>query len=318
MNKKQLINILKIVVSIGLLAFIFSNLDLKLLLNVIRQANPWWLLAALCTVLLGVFWRSLRWHILLNAIGVRVPVLELTAIYFIGFLFNNLLPSGLGGDAIRMMELNRHSEHASDAVTSVLVDRMIGLYGLQTLAIVALLLDWGSVPVVVAYVTVLFFAGGLTIGFLLINRPLYRWLREHIGLFRWATDIKFVGSLFNSFQSYPLPAIGRAYLVSLVFNVGLILTNLFIGLALGAGAKLTHYAVFIPITSMVLLIPISFAGLGVREETYRQLFGQVGVPAEVAVSMSLLYYVFGNICTGIIGGIIYLTRSTREIVSERS
>ncbi|MDX1522468.1 MAG: hypothetical protein R3264_12650, partial [Anaerolineae bacterium] len=75
--------------------------------------------------------------------------------------------------------------------------------------------------------------------------------------------------------------------------------------------------VFVPVTSLALLVPISFAGLGVREETYRQLFGQVGVPSETAVAMSLLVYFFGNICTGLVGGAIYLSRGARDIVSEK-
>lgn len=318
MNKKQLINIVKIVVSIGLLIFIFNTIDLDLFINVVQRANPWWLLAALVTVILGVVMRSWRWQILLHAIGVRVSLPELTQIYFIGFLFNNLLPSGLGGDAIRMIELNRHSERGSDAVTSVVVDRFIGLTALQAIAIIALIFDWNAVPVAVAYFTVAVFSVSLVAGYLLINRSLYAALRDKISLFKKITNIKTIGNLFESFQRYPLPALGRAYGVSLLFNMMLILVNFFIGTGLGAEVRLAQYAIFVPITSIVLLIPISFAGLGVREETYRQLYGQVGVPGEVAVAMSLIYYVFGNICNGIIGGIIYLVRSTREVVSEKS
>ncbi|MCG3211637.1 MAG: hypothetical protein FOGNACKC_05283 [Anaerolineae bacterium] len=318
MNRKTLFNILKVLVSLGLLYFIFRSLDMQALLTVVRQANLWWLLAGLAMVLLGVVIRAVRWQILLDAIGVRVSIGELTSIYFIGFLFNNLLPSGLGGDAIRVIELNRHSERGADAVTSVLVDRFVGLSALQLIALVALLADWGAVPLSVAYFTVAIFIVGMVGGFLLINRPLYQALQNRFRLFRLATSIKWIGNLFESFQRYPLPALGKSYLVSLVFNITLILTNLFIGQGLGAQASLVHYAVFVPITSIVLLLPISFAGLGVRETAYSQLFGQVGVPAEVAVSMSLLYYVFGNIVTGVIGGVIYLSRSARDLVSEKS
>jgi uncharacterized membrane protein YbhN (UPF0104 family) len=141
-------------------------------------------------------------------------------------------------------------------------------------------------------------------------------LRIHLGLFRRLTDIKFIGNLAESFQRYPLDALGRAYLVSFLFNISLIAMNVFIGLGLGAKASLAHYAIFVPITSLVLLLPISFAGLGVREETYRRLFNQIGVPQEIAVAMSLLVYVIGNICTGLIGGVIYLLRSARGVVSE--
>lgn len=316
MNRKQLLNILKIVVSLGLLTFIFSTLDIQAFLSAVRQANPWWLLAALVMMMVGVVIRAWRWQILLNAIEVRVPIGELTAIYFIGFLFNNLLPSGLGGDAMRMVELNRHSRRGSDAVTSVVVDRFLGLSALQAIALVALLFSWGAVPVGIAYFTVAIFLGGLLAGFLLINRPLYAALRARIGLFRRLTNINLIGNLFESFQRYPLPALGRSYLVSLFFNISLIAMNVFLGLALGAQATLAQYAVFVPITSLVLVIPISFAGLGVREEAYRQLFSRVGVPPEIAVAISLLVYVFGNICTGIIGGVIYLLRGARGVVAS--
>ena len=315
MNRKQLFNILKVLISIGLLTFIFSTLDIPAFIQAVRQANPWWLLMALATMMVGVVLRAWRWGILLKAIGVSVSLVELTNIYFIGFLFNNLLPSGLGGDAIRILELNRHSQRSSDAVTSVLVDRFLGLSALQAIALASLLFDWGAVPAGVAYFTVAIFLGGLAFGYLLINRQLYVTLQNRIGLFRRLTNIRLFGSLFESFQRYPLPALGRSYLVSLLFNLTLIAMNVFIGLGLGAQVTLIQYAVLVPITSLVLLLPISFAGLGVREETYRQLFTEIGVPAELAVAMSLLVYFFGNICTGLIGGVIYFLRSARGVVS---
>jgi hypothetical protein len=314
MSRKQVFNLLKIVVSVGLLIFIFSGLDLPAFWQAVLRASGWWLAAALAAMMVGVVIRAWRWQILLDAIGTRVSLVELTNIYFIGFLFNNLLPSGLGGDAIRIIELNRHSRRGSDAVTSVLVDRFLGLSALQAIALVALFFDWQAVPRSVAYFTVGIFVGGLVMGFLLINRRLYAALQQQVGLFRKLTGIKVIGNLFESFQRYPLPALGRSYLVSFLFNFSLIAMNIFIGLALGAQATLAQYAIFVPITSIVLLLPISFAGLGVREETYRQLFGQVGVPGEVAVAMSLLVYVFGNICTGLIGGIIYMLRNARDMV----
>lgn len=324
MNRKQLLNILKILVSVGLLIFIFSTIDLPAFLEAVRRANPWWLLAALVMMMLGVVIRAWRWQILLDAIGVPVPLAELTNIYFIGFLFNNLLPSGLGGDAMRIVELNRHAEHISDAVTSVVVDRFLGLSALQAIALMALLADWQAVPAMVAYFTVAIFIGGLVLGFLLINRTVYHGVCALLTPLNHLTRIGFIGkgakiisSLAQSFQQYPGGALGRAYLVSFLFNVSLITMNVFIGLGLGAKASLTHYAIFVPITSIVLLIPISFAGLGVREGTYRQLFTQVGVPGEIAVAMSLLVYVIGNICTGLIGGVIYMLRSARGVVSEK-
>lgn len=317
MNRRLFFNILKIVISLSLLTFIFATLDMAAFLRVIRAANPWWLTAALMMMLLGVVIRAYRWQILLTAIDVPVPLPELTAIYFIGFLFNNFLPSGLGGDAIRMLELKPYAQRGSDTVTSVVVDRFLGLSALQAIALIALLFDWGAVPVGFAYFTVAIFMGGLVAGFLLINRSFYLWLQQHLGLFRRLTEVRMIDRLFESFQRYPLPALGRSYLVAFLFNAVHIAMIFFIGSGLGAQATLVQYAVFVPIASIALLLPISFAGLGIREETYRQLFGQVGVPAEIAVAMSLLVYFIGNVCPGLIGGVIYLLRSARSVVSEK-
>ncbi|MEM7346383.1 MAG: lysylphosphatidylglycerol synthase domain-containing protein, partial [Chloroflexota bacterium] len=66
MNRKQIFNILKIIISLGLLAFIFSSIDIPELLGAIRQAKVGWLIAALIAVMLGIIIRAFRWKILLN------------------------------------------------------------------------------------------------------------------------------------------------------------------------------------------------------------------------------------------------------------
>jgi uncharacterized protein (TIRG00374 family) len=316
MNRKRLLNILKIIVSVGLLTYIFSSLDLWALVTVLSGAHPIWLIAALMMMFLGVIIRALRWQILLKAIGAPVPLAELTAIYLIGFLFNNLLPSGLGGDAMRMVELNRHTQRGSDTVTSVVVDRFLGISALQAIALVALLTNWGAVPAGIAYFTIAIFLGGLVIGYLLLNRSLYFKLRQRLKLFQQITNIKFINNMFESFQRYPLPALGRAYLVSILFNLTLILMYALIGTSLEAPVTLAQYAVIVPITSLLLLIPLSIAGLGIREASFQEFYGPLGVLPEVAVAMSLLVHLIGNICTGLVGGVIYLLRSTRSVVSE--
>lgn len=312
MNRKQVLNILKIIISLSLIFFILNTVDLGELAQVMTNANFAWLGVAYAMALLGVVTRAKRWQILLDALEVRVPLKELVNIYFIGFLFNNLLPSGLGGDAIRMMELNRHSERASDAVTSVLVDRMLGLFGMLSIALVALIFRWDVVPPQVGWLSIALFVGIIGAGVVLVNRPLYETARR-IPPVRLITDIKFINNLFESFQTYSWRAIGQSFLVALLFNVILITMITSIGTALGAQVALVHYLVFIPLTSVVLLLPVSFAGLGMREGAYIYLFTQVGVAEEVALGMSLLVYAIGNLSLGLIGGVIYLWRGARGL-----
>ena len=307
-NNNYFIGALKLVVSMGLLIFIFRQIDFPAFIAIVRQAHIRWILTAMSLMILGVMLRAWRWQILLHAIEVRVSLKELIAIYFVGFLFNNLLPSGVGGDAIRIVELNKHSKHGADAVTSVLVDRFLGLSALQAIGTVTLLFNWNAVPAPIAYLTVTMFVAIMVGGYLLVNRTLYLSLRKNIDLFRRLTDIGPLGKLFDSFQSYPTSALQRSYMVSLLFNLSLITMNLSIGLSVGVEATLIQYAIFIPITSAVLIIPISFGGLGLREGAYVELFKSVGVPTETALAMSLLVYTIGNLFTGLIGGVVYLLR----------
>ncbi|MDM8526583.1 lysylphosphatidylglycerol synthase transmembrane domain-containing protein [Anaerolineales bacterium HSG24] len=307
-NTPYVINTLKLLVSVGLLSVIFRQIDFPAFIAAVRQAQIVWIVTAMSLMLLGVMLRALRWQSLLDAIEIRVPITELTAIYFIGFLFNNVLPSGVGGDAIRIVELNKHSKHATDAVSSVLVDRFLGLLTLQGIGTIALLFNWNAVPAPVAYFTVVMFIASSTAGYLMLNRNLYLSLRKNIGLFRRITNIGPLGKLFDSLQSYPASALRRSYLISIFFNLSLITMNMSIGLSVGVEATFIEYAIFIPITSMVLMIPIGFGGLGLREGAYIELFKSVGVPNETALAMSLLVYTIGNLFTGLIGGIIYLLR----------
>jgi uncharacterized membrane protein YbhN (UPF0104 family) len=89
-----------------------------------------------------------------------------------------------------------------------------------------------------------------------------------------------------------------------VFDVAWIVVRYLIALALGVHLSIWYFLLFIPIISLVTLVPISFSGLGVREGAYVYLFSQVGVEALSAVSMSLGFYGL-RLIGGLIGGVIY-------------
>ena len=311
MNRKRLFDLLKILVSLVLIVAILRSVNLQSLWAVVRHANPWYLLAAQLALLLGVVVRAFRWQILVKDQGVDVTLRELTALYFVGFLFNNLLPSGFGGDAVKMYELSRASNRRAEAVSSVLVDRYVGLLALQAMGLIALAFSWRLVPTEIVILTLVIFGVCLLTAWIVSYRPFWSFLAERVPVLRRVLSIKAVQSLVLSLQSYSSSALLRALGVGLVFNVLLIASNVLIGAALGAELPLAYYMIFVPITSLVLLLPISFAGLGVREGTYVVLFSQAGMSPEVALSLSLMVYALGTVVPGLIGGIVYLLRGAR-------
>ena len=314
--RKQLLDLLKIGVSLLLIIIILRSVDVNTLWEVLRQANPWFLLAALAVSIAGVILRAYRWQILLHDQGVNASMRELTILWFVSFLFANLLPTGIGGDAIKMYELSRSSERGAEAVSSVLVDRFVGLFSLQTIGLAALIFSWRIVPLQIVVLTVVVFGVSILAAWVVSYRRLWEWMARHVPLFDRLLAIKQVRSLVDSLQSYSRSALLRAFAVGILFNVLLIGMNVLIGAALRINVPLPFYMVFVPITSAVLILPISFAGLGVREGTYLFLFSQAGVLKEVAVTLSLLVYVLGTVSPGVVGGVLYILRGAREVVAD--
>jgi len=305
------LDFLKIIVSLVLILILLRSIDLNALWAVVRNADPWYLLVAQIVLMSGVVVRAYRWQILVHDQGVDASLGELTSLYFVGFLFNNLLPSGFGGDAVKMYELSQRSKRGAEAVSSVLVDRFMGLIALQMIGLIALIFSWQLVPSEIKILTVLLFGVSLMAAWVVSYRRLWEFLSERVPLFDRLLSIKAVDSLVSSLQSYSGSALLRALGVGLVFNVLLVAANVLIGTSLGVDLPLAYYMIFVPLTSLVLILPISFAGLGVREGTYVVLFKQAGVAPEVALSMSLLVYVLGTVTPGLVGGVIYVLRGAR-------
>src|SRR5574341_1738168 len=102
MNKPWL-NFLRIAISAGLLTYVlFFQSDLGQLWQTIAQAKWQYLGAAMSLMIAGTALRAVRWQVLLQAVGVTVPLRRLTHLYFVGAFFNIFLPTGFGGDAVRM------------------------------------------------------------------------------------------------------------------------------------------------------------------------------------------------------------------------
>lgn len=318
MNRKRAFDLLKVAISVLLITFLLNQIGLGQTLEVLARANFYYLVAALTLFMLTVAIRAYRWQVLLTALEVKVPLSELTALYFVGFLFNNVLPSGFGGDAVRMYELSRYSRRGTEAVNTVLVDRFTGLIVLQAIALVGLAFGYRLVSSGVVVVTVLLFGGSLAVVWLLLSRGVAEFVGRRLKAFTFLAESKQAGQLkrlYESLHAYPAQAIWKALAVSFVFNISLIAVNYLIALALGVDISIWYFLVFVPLTSIILMIPISLNGLGVREVGYVTLFAQAGVPDSVAFSMSLLVYALA-VLAGLVGGVVYILRGAREYLVE--
>lgn len=310
-KRARLLNVVKGVVSIAglLIVALTSDLDARQVLRLLLDMDPLPFFGALALFLAGVPVRAYRWGTLVWALGVPVPWIRLVGLWFVGSFFNLFLPTGLGGDAVKMYELFREERRAAAAISSVLVDRFLGILVLFALALLALAGGYRLVaPEIRLLVAVVFFICLVGAALVMQRTWIERWARR-LGLDRFLGRVKILRELYASLHLYGPRALLRAAAASLVFNLTLILGNYLLGRAVGLDVSLWYYFLFVPIISALLTLP-SVGGLGIREGAYVFLFSQVA-DRHRAGALALAYDLT-LLVTGLIGATVYLLQAIRE------
>ncbi len=314
----RLASLVKVAVSACLLAVLLRRVSPREAVAALAAAN-WPLLGLALAIYVGtVPLRALRWRALVHAKGIAVPLRRLVALYFVGGFFNIMLPTGVGGDAVRAYELAHDTRESELAVGTVFVDRALGLLVLLLLAALALPFWSGPFDPWVAWLVgalALASLGGMTL--LLAGRPLvavYRRLPARLGAL---IDRPVLRRLYCSLSGYPGRSLAEAIAVSVLFNLLLVAVNQLIGLGFGVHIPTGQYVICVSLSAFASTLPISLGGLGVREGAFAELFGQVGVPAALALSMSLTFYLM-NVVSGLIGGLLYAWEGLRGSAGRAS
>jgi uncharacterized protein (TIRG00374 family) len=305
--------LLKLVISLALLALILSRVGWRETVQTLSGAHLPYLLAALAVHLVSIVGRALRWKVLVDALGMRFSLARLTELYFVGAFFSTFLPTEVGGDVVRAYEVVRHSDRPAAAVGTVLVDRATGLLGLFLMASFALAFSYSLVGLSIAATVVLLSVLSWGGAALLMQRGLL----ERLGLLRLVRRLGRVEEVYESIHASGLKAIAKALAVSLVLNVLLIAMNYLVARALGVTISVWYFVLFVPIVSVVLMLPVSLSGLGVREGAYVYLFAQAGVSTAQALTMSLLIYAL-RVVAGLVGGSLYALQGVRELRAQEA
>jgi hypothetical protein len=292
--RDRLITLLKVVISLGLTAWVFSRVHLADVGLQLASVNMWFFLAALLLYFVAIIVNAAKWQVLLRAQQVSIPFGPVVQFQFIGAFFNNVLPANVGGDVMRGYWLARYTDRAADAAVSVIVDRIVGLMAYMSSAVLAAFLlvsltgntelrgvEW------VALVALLAMATGLAV---LLSRRL-RALISVIFTWRWLAPLAPIwGRLSDAFNAYRfrIDALALAFGIALVGIGCTALVNWCLSRSMGGLMPLSVILLFNPLIALVLMLPISIGGLGVNQTAYPFFYGLAGVPAGHAVAVSLL------------------------------
>lgn len=261
--------------------------------------HPWLCLSAFLSYLFlvqSMAW--LRWFLLIRQAGLRPHPLRVFSLQMIGLFFNSLIPGGTGGDLIKGYYL--YKEHdARDkplALTSIAMDRFVGLYALLSVAMAMTWLNygmWKDSPMM--RLNSLFYAGvftGITLSIAFFFSPWSKWFLEHPEMHR-APGGRFLRSLSDSLLVYRSRPWGLLLPlgIGMVVDAGLILIYFFSASALEIDLPLAVQGFVVPTLTMINGIPISPSGLGVGEAAGEMIYRNLGV-AEGGGEVLALVHIF--------------------------
>ncbi|MCK4817993.1 flippase-like domain-containing protein, partial [bacterium] len=137
MNRNILLLVLKVVFSILLIGVLLQRIGVGKIAGEIGLASLFWIVGALILFTASHLLGSFQWMMLLSFEGIRISWRKTVSFYFIGLFFNNFFISSMGGDLFRIMDVRRYSRNGVAAVSTVFLDRFMGLLVLSGLAVLA-------------------------------------------------------------------------------------------------------------------------------------------------------------------------------------
>lgn len=275
---------IRLVVTVLILWLIFRTIEFDSVLQIITNASLPLLGLAIIFQLLSTLLAGYRWYLVMHKLEFGQTPRFYIKSYFKGSFFNQGLPTSIGGDAIRVLDVANTGFRKRDSFRGVFIDRILGLVGLLLLNLLANLVMPDLLPHGLYVVLNLIVLGGI-IGFIaLIFLHRLHWFNQ------WRAT-RFLLGISSQLKTIMHGVDNTAIQMFLSVMIHLFsMINIFlIGRSVGLDYSLVTFMVIVPPVILLTLVPISLAGWGVREGAMIGLFTLIGADKSTVLSMSILY-----------------------------
>jgi glycosyltransferase 2 family protein len=307
---------LQFVVSGGLIAYLLWTIDVGETADQLAASNVVYVLAAAAIYVSTLVPMALRWHVLLVSKGIHEPFGWLTKMYLIGYAASQVLPTGVGGDAIRIVEHARRRRTAKGEVAgAVLMERVVGSAALLLVAAIGLALAVGRYDNIglVVWIEVPCVAVLLLAGLLLYSRRTNAFLQRHVfprgAALRLQRPLSVVWTALHGYR-WQRRALVLAFLTTVAVQFVRTFAIWLCGEAVGIGVSPLVYIILGPILFLVTMVPVTVNGLGVRESFFVLFLGRFGVAPDAAFAVGFLFFAI-TIAAALPGGFVLAWRSVR-------
>ena len=304
---------IRIAVSSILMIFLASKISLIELKALLTTLNRPLLAAGAGSIFLSNLIGSYQWHQLMKSSGIVMPFQNVFRFYFVGLFFNNFLLGNVGGDAVKIYDVTKGGTRVHQVIAVTLLDRILGIFGLCLLASIATLYLLGAGVGEFHLLYLVIFIGCMSpaIGFYMF-KPLSNWLRKVVKFIRPLSLDERISSVLDYLGEFK----GRKMLILRLMGLSLVIQGLrviaHILIAASLGVLLSpvvagYFFIFIPILGLVISLPISIMGIGVREYLGIILFSAAGIGETDTFTILFLTYV-SLVVVSLLGLVFFLMR----------
>ncbi len=277
-------NIIKIIVTIVIFIYLFKYINIHTLLAVLAKSHGGDIAIALLLQTASTYLAAYRWSDISSLLKFDENRFFYVASYFKGAFFNQVLPSSIGGDAVRVLDLSSKGYHKKEALFDVFIDRVIGLVGLLTLNLISTIIFFGIFKNSFSYLIIAISGGGL-LGFIfLFLLHKFHFLENIKGLhYFYKLGIK-LDHLYKNKKNL-IKHIGISVGVQLLTVMALFAISKSIDIKL----DFETFLIAVPPVFLLMIIPLSLAGWGIREGAMVGIFMLVYDDKAKILAMSILY-----------------------------
>ncbi|TAI49374.1 lysylphosphatidylglycerol synthase transmembrane domain-containing protein [Flagellimonas allohymeniacidonis] len=262
-RRKQLLTILKIVVSGVLIYFIFTKINFQDVVRTLKTSNPFYLIGGILLVLFSKVMASFRLNLYFHQIGAKLTTWSNLKLYFLGMFYNLFLPGGIGGDAYKGYIIQKSFKPGTKKVVGVLlIDRLSGLLLLFIYACILSLV--------------------LNNDFIAPYKPIFAVaIPLSIAAFWWMN---------KRFFLYALPIFWNSFLYSALVQFSQMVCVILILLSLDVHMTYVEYLLVFLVSSIVSVIPLTIGGIGSREVTFLYGAQWLALEANTAIGVSFVFF----------------------------
>jgi len=272
--------VLKIVITIGLLYYVFSKIPISQVKSRLINANYWWMLAGVVFYFASMVASSWRLLSFFKSINLRLDPIFNFRLYLLGIFYNFLLPGGIGGDGYKIYLLNKtYKLPAKKVFWALFFDRLSGLWAIG-LIIVCLKIFIPQIPI----------NFGIPAGIFVVGSIIYYIV---------------IRKFFSEFGKHFFKGHAKAVLVQSLQ----VLTIIMVLLGQDFSGKFAPYLLAFLVSALAAVIPISIGGAGARELVFQKSAGFFHIDAGLGIYLSISFFLISLIVA--LTGVYYLIRSDR-------